>query len=120
MSDANVFLWGRRIGAVSWVAERSIGVFQYDPQFVGAGIEVSPIVMPVREEPYSFPALNAETFRGLPGMVCDSLPDTFGNSLIDVWLAETGQPREYFNPVDRLCYVGNRGIGASGIQPYVA
>ena len=117
MSDVNVLLWGRRIGTVSWVAERSIGVFQYDPEFVAAGIEISPIVLPVREEPYSFPALNAETFKGLPGMVCDSLPDTFGNSLIDVWLAETGQPREYFNPVDRLCYVGKRGIGALEYSP---
>ena len=117
MSDANVFLWGRRIGAVSWVAERSIGVFQYEPEFVGAGIEISPIVLPVREEPYTFPALNVETFKGLPGMVCDSLPDTFGNSLIDVWLEETGQPREYFNPVDRLCYVGKRGIGALEYSP---
>ena len=117
MSDVNVSLWGRRIGTVSWVAERSIGVFQYDPEFVATGIEISPIVLPVREEPYSFPALNAETFKGLPGMVCDSLPDTFGNSLIDVWLAETGQPREYFNPVDRLCYVGKRGIGALEYSP---
>ena len=117
MSDANVFLWGRRIGAISWVAERSIGTIQYDPDFVGAGIEVSPIVLPVREEPYSFPALNRETFKGLPGLVCDSLPDVFGNTLIDVWLAETGQPREYFNPVDRLCYVGKRGIGALEYSP---
>ena len=117
MSDVNVFLWGHRIGAVSWVAERSIGVFQYDPEFVGAGIEISPIVLPVREEPYSFPALNVETFKGLPGMVCDSLPDTFGNSLIDVWLAETRQPHEKFNPVDRLCYVGKRGIGALEYSP---
>ena len=64
MSDANVFLWGRRIGAVSWVAECSIGVFQYDPEFVGAGIEISPILLPVREEPYSFPALMQRHLKG--------------------------------------------------------
>ena len=117
MSDANVNLWGRRIGAISWDSERSIGVFQYDPKFLSAGIELSPIVMPVQESPYSFPALNAETFRGLPGLVCDALPDTFGNTLIDVWLAETGRNLRNFNSVDRLCYVGNRGIGALEFDP---
>ena len=119
MSDANVILWGRRIGAVSWVAERSVGVFQYDPEFVGAGIEISPIVLPVRELPYSFPALSTQTFKGLPGLVCDSLPDVFGNTLIDVYLAAEGQPREYFNSVDRLCYVGNRGVGALEYSPSI-
>lgn len=73
--------------------------------------------MPVRAEPYSFPALNRETFKGLPGLICDSLPDSFGHTLIDVWLAESGRNREYFNPVDRLCYVGNRGIGALEYVP---
>lgn len=73
--------------------------------------------MPVRETPYSFPALNAETFRGLPGLVCDSLPDTFGNTLVKVWLAETGHGLKNFNLVDQLCYVGNRGIGALEFYP---
>ena len=119
MSDANVNLWGRRVGAVSWDSERTIGIFQYDPKFLSAGIEISPIVMPVRELPYSFPALSRETFKGLPGLVCDSLPDSFGNTLIDVWLAESGRNREYFNSVDRLCYVGNRGVGALEYEPAV-
>ena len=66
MTDANVILWGRRIGATSWDETRSLGVFQYDPAFVGAGIEVAPLTMPVRETPYEFPALNRETFKGLP------------------------------------------------------
>ena len=117
MTDANVSLWGRRIGAVSWDDTRSLGVFQYDPAFVGAGIEVAPLTMPVRETPYEFPALNRETFRGLPGMLADALPDRFGTRLIDAWLADSGKSPEAFNPVDRLCYIGRRGIGALEFAP---
>lgn len=91
MTDASIVLWGRRIGAVSWDEARALGIFQYDPAFVGAGIEVAPLKMPVREAPYEFPALPKETFKGLPGMLADALPDKFGNRLIDAWLAETGR-----------------------------
>ena len=117
MTDATVILWGRRIGAVSWDEARSVGVFQYDPAFARAGIEVAPLTMPAREAPYEFPALNRETFRGLPGMLADALPDRFGNRLIDAWLAETGRSPETFNPVDRLCYIGCGGIGALEFRP---
>ena len=119
MTDANVMLWGRRIGAVSWDVSRSIGVFQYDPDFVGAGVEVAPLMMPVREIPYEFPMLNRDSFMRLPGMLADALPDRFGNRLIDAWLAETGRGREEFNPVDRLCYIGTRGMGALEFEPAI-
>jgi serine/threonine-protein kinase HipA len=119
MTDASIILWGRRIGAVSWDEARALGVFQYDPAFVGAGIEVAPLKMPVREAPYEFPALRKETFKGLPGMLADALPDKFGNRLIDAWLAETGRSADRFSPVDRLCYIGNRGIGALEFEPTV-
>ena len=117
MTDANVILWGRRIGAVSWDETRALGVFQYDPAFLNAGIEVAPLTMPARETPYEFPALNKESFKGLPGMLADALPDRFGNRLINAWLAETGKSSEAFNPVDRLCYIGRRGIGALEFEP---
>ncbi len=116
MTDASVNLWGRRIGAVSWDARRGVGVFQYDHAFLSAGIEVSPLAMPAREGTYDFPALG-ESFMGLPGLVAASLPDRFGNRLIDVWLAETERSVESFNPVDRLCYIGTRGVGALEFQP---
>ena len=119
MTDASINLWGRRIGAVSWDEARGIGVFQYDPAFVSAGIELSPAVMPVREAPYVFPAIGRDAFKGLPGLLADALPDSFGNALIDVWLAETGRSAESFSPVDRLCYIGTRGIGALEFQPAV-
>lgn len=118
MTDASVNLWGRRIGAVSWDAGRGVGVYQYDPAFPSAGIDLSPFEMPVRERPYGFPALG-ESFMGLPGLLADSLPDRFGNRLIDVWLAETGRSLDSFNPVDRLCYVGTRGVGALEYQPAI-
>ena len=117
VTDANVILWGGRIGAVSWDETRSLGVFQYDPDFVGAGIDVAPLKMPAREGPYEFPALNRESFKGLPGMLADALPDRFGSRLIDAWLSESGRSPEDFNPVDRLCYIGRRGIGALEFEP---
>ena len=117
MTDASVNLWGRRIGAVSWDPARAVGVFQYDPAFLSAGIEVSPIVMPVRETPYTFAALGREMFKGLPGLLADALPDRFGTRLIDVWVAETGRQPEDFSPVDRLCYIGKRAVGALEFEP---
>ena len=117
MIDADVMLWGRRIGAVTWDEARALGVFQYDPEFVAAGIEVAPLKMPVREAPYEFPDLRKRTFMGLPGMLADALPDRFGNRLIDAWLAETGRSTESFSPVDRLCYIGDRGTGALEFEP---
>ncbi len=75
--------------------------------------------MPVREAPYAFPALRRETFMGLPGLLSDALPDRFGNRLIDVWLAETGRRLEDFSPVDRLCYIGRRAVGALEFEPVI-
>lgn len=117
MTDASVNLWGRQIGAVSWLDDREIGVFQYAPEFLGSGIEVAPLTMPLRATPYEFPALPRETFSGLPGMLADSLPDRYGNALIDAWLASEGRAPDSFNPVERLCYIGARGMGALEFQP---
>lgn len=117
MTDARVILWGRDIGAVSWLPEREVGVFQYVPEFVGSGIEVAPLMMPLSDAPYEFPALPRETFKGLPGLLADSLPDTWGNALIDAWLARQGRSPESFNPVERLCYTGARGMGALEFKP---
>ena len=117
MTDARVILWGRDIGAVSWLAGREVGVFQYVPEFVHSGIEVAPLMMPLRDAPYEFPALPREAFKGLPGLLADSLPDTYGNALIDAWLARQGRTPESFNPVERLCYTGVRGMGALEFRP---
>lgn len=119
MTDARVILWGRDIGAVTWLEEREIGVFQYAPEFVGSGIGVAPLTMPLSSAPYEFPELPRATFKGLPGLLADSLPDKFGNALIDAWLASKGRAPESFNPVERLCYIGTRGMGALEFQPAI-
>lgn len=119
MTTASVELWGQQIGAVTWVAERGIGVFQYTPEFAASSIEVSPLHMPLRETPYEFADLNRETFKGLPGMLADSLPDKFGNALINIWLAQQNRLETSFNPVERLCYTGTRGMGALEYTPAI-
>ncbi len=119
-TDASVVLWGREVAAVSWLEEDSFAVFQYDPEFAESGIQISPLVMPLQPDPYSFPALPKETFKGLPGMLADALPDKYGDRLINTWLAEQGRTPESFNPVERLCYVGNRGMGALEFKPAIA
>ncbi len=117
MTDARVILWGRDIGAVSWLDDREVAVFQYVPEFVDSGIEVAPLMMPLQEAPYEFPALPRDAFKGLPGLLADSLPDNYGNALIDAWLVRQGRTPESFNPVERLCYTGARGMGALEFKP---
>lgn len=117
MTDARVILWGRDIGAVSWLDDREVAVFQYVPEFVDSGIEVAPLMMPLRETPYEFPALPRDAFKGLPGLLADSLPDKYGNALIDAWLGRQGRTPESLNPVERLCYMGARGMGALEFKP---
>lgn len=114
---AEVKLWGSVIGAVSLEEGNTVATFQYTPEFVGSGIEVAPLIMPLREEPYRFPALPYETFHGLPGLLSDSLPDRFGHALINAWLATQGRTSESFNAVERLCYTGTRGMGALEFAP---
>lgn len=114
---AEVQLWGRTIGAVSLEDGRDVATFQYDPDFAASGIELSPLVMPLTERVYQFPALPRNTFHGLPGLLADSLPDKFGNALIDAWLATQGRTAAGFNAVERLCYTGARGMGALEFAP---
>jgi serine/threonine-protein kinase HipA len=116
-TTASVRLWGTQIGAVSLEDGRTVATFEYDPEFLASGIQVSPISMALRREPYSFPGLNLRSFHGLPGLLADSLPDRFGNALIDVWLASQGRLPEQFNAVERLCYTSTRGMGALEFRP---
>lgn len=117
MTTAEVRLWGRTIGAVSWDADRALAFFEYDPAFVGSGIQVAPLAMPLSPEIQAFPELPRSTFHGLPGMVADSLPDRFGNALINTWLATQGRGAGSLDAVERLCYTGRRGMGALEFEP---
>jgi serine/threonine-protein kinase HipA len=116
-NDARVILWGSVIGAVTWLEDREVGVFQYAPDFLGSSIQLAPLIMPLGEFPYEFPALARNTFKGLPGLIADSLPDKFGNAIIDAWLASQGRTAASFHPVERLCYIGSRGMGALEFEP---
>jgi serine/threonine-protein kinase HipA len=118
MTTATVKLWGTPIGYVSMDQGERFARFEYDPNFAAAGIELAPLVMPVVPgRIYQFPELQPRSFYGLPGLLADSLPDRYGNRLIDVWLARTGKTREQFHAVDRLCYTGKRGMGALEFEP---
>jgi serine/threonine-protein kinase HipA len=114
---AEVRLWGRTIGVASVEEGTRIAAFQYDPAFLASGIEISPITMPLAPRVYQFPSLAQVSFHGLPGLLADSLPDKFGNALIDAWLATQGRRPESFNSIERLCYIGVRGMGALEFAP---
>lgn len=114
---AEVRMWGRSIGAVALEDGAEVASFEYDPAFARSGIEIAPLTMPLANRVYSFPALALQTFHGLPGLLADSLPDRFGNALIDAWLATQGRRPDSFNAVERLCYTGRRGMGALEYAP---
>jgi serine/threonine-protein kinase HipA len=114
---SEVRLWGRTIGAVSLEDGEEVAAFEYDPAFVQSGIEVSPITLPLSRGVYRFPELSRQTFYGLPGLLADSLPDKFGHVLIDAWLASQGRAPDSFNVIERLCYTGERGMGALEFAP---
>ncbi len=118
MDSIAVELWGERIGVLSWVEESGYAEFQYEPTFVQNGIDLSPVHLPLSNQVFRFPEhTQSNTFRGLPGFIADSLPEKFGNRLLDTYLAKHGRRLEALNPLERLCYIGNRGMGALEYQP---
>lgn len=110
-------MWGTTVGAVAWDATRSVAAFEYAEGFRRSGLEVAPLQMPLRPGTFRFPNLGWEAFHGLPGMLADSLPDRWGTRLVNAWLDAQGRPRESFSPVERLCYIGPRGMGALEYRP---
>lgn len=112
-----VFAWGARVGVLSRSTVRGAYAFQYDPGWIRSGLELAPVIMPRRRAPYVFPQLPEPTYAGLPPMIADSLPDSFGNSLVDAWMAEQGVDLAAITALDRLVYLGNRGMGALEYRP---
>lgn len=113
---ATIVYQGQRIGGAYWDAKRGHATFRYEPDFVENGPELSPLKMPLANRTYQFPRLD-ESFRGLPGLLADCLPDTFGNALIDQWLRSQSRSPADFNPIERLCYMGKRSMGALEFEP---
>ena len=121
---AYVELWDMRVGAVLWDSDRGLASFEFEPSFLNSGLDPAPLTMPIDEARrgravFEFPDLAYKTFYGLPGMLADSLPDKYGNNIINAWLARQGRTPESFSPVERLCYTGKRGMGALEFTPVI-
>jgi serine/threonine-protein kinase HipA len=123
ITTAFIKLWNKRVGAIAWDSETETGSFEYDPNFLKLGLNPSPVKMPVKNSErkiYTFPELkNHNTFKGLPGLLADSLPDKYGNALINTWLAREGRSSNSLNPVELLCFIGTRGMGALEFEPVI-
>ena len=122
---AEIKLWGELVGAVRWDMENKLASFQYSPEFLNKERDISPIKMPITDGSriFSFPELrkgkndSVDTFKGLPGLLADALPDRYGNQLINLWLTKNGRPTDSMNPVEQLCFIGTRSMGALEFEP---
>lgn len=124
VETAEVHLWQQLVGAVSWLDDRGYAVFEFDPDFTRTGLDISPIHMPLHaarsgDGLFAFPELARRTYLGLPGLLADALPDKYGRSVIDAWLARQGRDPDSFSPVERLCYTASRAMGALEFAPPV-
>lgn len=121
LTAAFINLWGKRVGAVAWDSQSAAASFEFEPSFLRTGWDIAPLTMPISRAAgrvFSFPELkNLSTFKGLPGLLADVLPDKFGNALINAWLAQQGRPPGDMNPVELLCFIGKRGMGALEFEP---
>ena len=119
VATVEVRIWDQRVGAVARDPRLGFYAFEYAPTFVQTGIELAPLAMPLRaaRQPFIFPDLPELTFKRLPAMLADALPDDFGNSLIDVWMARQGVRPGDITALDRLAYMGKRGFGALEFKP---
>ncbi len=119
-----VSLWGEKIGAAVWNKEKETGIFEFYDSFARLNWNIAPLTMPLNDirrndRIFQFSTHKGKTFKGLPGMLADSLPDDYGNKIIDEWLVSQGLNSETFTPIDRLCYVGKRGMGALEYTPAI-
>jgi serine/threonine-protein kinase HipA len=122
---AEVWLWDKLVGAVLWDEAEQLAGFEFDSGFLRTGWDISPITMPLSQgkKLHAFPEIRRgrndgfDTFRGLPGLLADMLPDKYGNQLINAWLVQNGRPTDSLNPVELLCFIGKRGVGALEIKP---
>lgn len=122
VDTAYVKIWGEVVGAVAWDPYMEFGTFEFEPSFLANGLDLAPITMPLElilrgQTKYDFRSLPKITYLGLPGLLADALPDRFGHSVINAWLARQGRTPGSFNPVERLCYTGSRAMGALEFVP---
>lgn len=117
---AEVWLWDKLVGALAWSPETATATFEYAPEWIQTGVQIAPLHMPSQVDGpriFHFPQLNRETWKGLPACFADTLPDDFGNAVINAWLARNGRDPGSFTPLERLLYTGKRGMGALEYAP---
>ncbi len=119
VSTIEVRIWDTSVGAVALDPALGYYAFEYQPAFAKSGVELAPLAMPLSaaREPFVFPELAELTYRRLPGMLADALPDDFGNLLVDAWMAQAGIEKSGITSLDRLAYMGKRGLGALEFKP---
>lgn len=119
VSIVEVRIWGKAVGAVALDPRLEYYAFEYQPAFARSGIELAPLMMPLAaaSEPFAFAGLPEATYRRLPGLIADALPDDFGNALINAWMAREGVRPGDITTLDRLAYMGRRGMGAVEFKP---
>ncbi|HBB91276.1 MAG TPA: type II toxin-antitoxin system HipA family toxin [Bacteroidales bacterium] len=121
-SILEVTIWGKKVGVLAWDKSNDLGVFEFYDTFASFNLDLAPLTMPRDvvfggDRIFSFPEHRVKTYKGLPGMLADSLPDDYGNAIIDEYFASRGFESVEITPVDRLCYVGSRGMGALEFHP---
>lgn len=114
---AEVRLWGELVGALAYDPVSKISTFEYGKEWASEEVEIAPLQMPLSSRKYQFPNLNSETYKGLPAVFADTLPDDFGNAVINAWLAREGRDVDSFTSLERLLYTGGRGMGALEFEP---
>lgn len=114
---AEIHLWGKLVGALLYEPENQLATFEFSPEWLQRGVEIAPLHMPLSAQKYQFPNLNPATYRGLPAVFADTLPDDFGNAVINAWLAKNGRDPASFTSLERLLYTGKRGMGALEFEP---
>lgn len=120
VTTAFINIYGKRVGAVAWNPDSGLAIFEYDPYFKLEELPIAPIKMPNNNRIYSFPEFrDNDTFKGMPGLLADALPDRYGKELINAWLARQGRPDNSLNPVELLCFIGKRGMGALEFEPVI-
>ena len=125
MGTAYVNIWGKLVGAVAWNESTGTATFEYDIAFKRQQWDLAPLMMPIHsiQTKFTFPMLRRkpapalDSFKGLPGLLADVLPDKYGNALINQWLAKQGEAQDSMNPVEMLCFIGTRGMGALEFEP---
>jgi len=115
----NVKLWNKDVGSLIWESKNDVAIFEYDDKFLKSGLEIAPIIMPSKNakgNTFRFFENKNSCFKGLPGIFADALPDKFGTQIITEWYAMKGLSYD-ISPLDNLCYVGKRGMGALEFEP---